>query len=246
MNDHFDFHPYAQRYERNEDRARIFYDIVREETLRHTQNGVKPTLLDIGCGKGFHGSETLQRALAASSGYYIGVEPDQTLALGDYFSEAHRSFFEDAPLRSQSVDIAFAVMVLEHIAEPERFWVKLYDVLRKGGVFWGFTIHARHYFTAVSLAFERLGVKDIYLDVLHGRRGVERYENYPTFYQMNTPSALKSQTQAFAEVQTWTLHKVGQLDYYYPRGLRWIGRTIDRLTKRQAIGGSGLAIRVVK
>src|SRR5947209_6592601 len=128
--------PFRERYREGEWRAPIFRDMLADElsTLRS-----RPTVLDIGCGRGFDDDAGLQRDISAWAGQYLGVEPDPHIALSDCFHAIHRCSLETAPLRKSSVDLAFAVMVLEHLAEPAQFWDKLYHVLRRGGVFWGFT-----------------------------------------------------------------------------------------------------------
>jgi SAM-dependent methyltransferase len=240
---YLDFNTYLQRYRHGEWRAPIFRDMILQDISQFTS---KPTILDIGCGQGFDTLYDLQVSLAKASGQYIGVEPDTSVHLGDFFTETHRCFFEDAPISNNSVDIAFAVMVLEHLEHPEQFWAKVYDVLRQGGVFFGFTMDTRHYFTAASALFERLGAKDLYLNLLHGKRGTERYENYPTYYRSNSPKTITHLTRQFSQTDVWTFGRVGQLDYYYPLGFRWLGRTIDRFTMSLGMAGSVLVVRVEK
>src|SRR6185295_10956780 len=90
-----DWQPFIDRFRRGEWRAPIFRDLILHDVgnLRD-----KPTLLDIGCGKGFDNDIKLQQSLAAASGEYIGIEPDPDIPLGDYFTSSYRSLFEDAPL----------------------------------------------------------------------------------------------------------------------------------------------------
>jgi len=48
------------------------------------------------------------------------------------------------------IDIAFACMVQEHLTTPQLFFDRLCDCLKPGGIFWGFTVDARHPFVAAS------------------------------------------------------------------------------------------------
>jgi len=136
--------------------------------------------------------------------------------------------------------------VLEHFAEPQIFWDKVYNVLRDGGVFWGFTVDARHGFVAASLLAEKLHIKDLYLNLLHGKRGEDRYENYPVYYRSNTPQQINKFTQAFRSRTFLNFHKIGQLDYYFPEKMYWLGRIFDHLVNRLNLPGSVMAVRVQK
>ncbi|PIW60165.1 MAG: hypothetical protein COW13_03930, partial [Candidatus Omnitrophica bacterium CG12_big_fil_rev_8_21_14_0_65_50_5] len=179
-----------QRYLNQGWRARIFCDLIISDISSMPTSG-RPTLLDIGCGKGFDCDLTLSEEMAKSAGRIIGIEPDPNVRLAPYFTETHQCIFEQAPLPSSSVDLAWAVMVLEHLERPELFWDKLSQVLKPGGIFWGITVDARHWFVWGSQMMESLRVKDAYLNVVRGTRGVDRYENYPVYYRSNTLKALR-------------------------------------------------------
>lgn len=237
---------YTQRYSSGEWRAPIFRDLILADASRMKEKRNELTLLDIGCGGGFDGDAELQRSLAEAGSRYIGIEPDPQIELADVFTSAHRCRFEDAPIEDESVDIAFAVMVLEHIAEPQVFWSKVHRVLRKGGCFWGMTVDARHWFVLGSTLMEKLGVKDIYLDKLHGKRGQERYENYPAFYRANTPAQIARFASGFSSISVLNLSRVGQLDFYIPGRLRRLGRWMDSLAMHVGLPGALMAVRMEK
>jgi len=143
--------PFIERYRRGECRDRIFHDMILEDARARPR---PLALLDVGCGKGFDTDVPLQEAMAREADRYVGIEPDRAVEPGGYFAEVHRCLFEDAPLPAGSIDVAFAIMVLEHLPRPEAFWDKLWHVLKDGGVFWGLTVDGRHWFTA-RLALER-------------------------------------------------------------------------------------------
>lgn len=238
--------PYLQRYMYGEWRATIFRDMVLADAKRLEQQNGKLALMDIGCGGGFDGDAKLQRSISQVAGEYIGIEPDTAIELENIFSSTHRCFFEDAPINPESVDLAFAVMVLEHFEDPKLFWDKVHSALKKGGVFWGFTVDARHWFVFASLLAEKLGIKDWYLDKLHGKRGEERYENYGVFYRSNTPQQVQKLTSAFTSCSMLNFYRVGQMDYYFPKKLRWLGRAFDRIAINMGWPGSIMAVRVQK
>jgi len=135
MNSQKYWESYLQRYRDGEWRAAVWRDMILADALRLKQKSGKLTLLDIGCGSGFDNDANLQRSLAKISHEYIGVEPDESIELGEIFTSKYRCLFEHAPIEQNSIDIAFSVMVLEHIEKPRAFWNKIYDVLKKGGIF---------------------------------------------------------------------------------------------------------------
>ncbi|MBM3317356.1 MAG: class I SAM-dependent methyltransferase [Candidatus Eisenbacteria bacterium] len=234
-----------QRYSDGAWRTPLFRDLILADARRLGPAGTL-VFLDIGCGGGFDNDAGTQRALAAEAGRYVGVEPDARCALQPVFSEAHRCPFETAPIADDSIDLAFAVMMLEHCRDPLAFWERLHAILRPGGIFWGFTMDARHWFVAVSRLTEALRLKDAYLRALHGRPEEGGYERHKTYYRNNTPADLERFTARFRERDILNFRKVGQCDYYFPSRLRWVGRGLDRLAVKQDRPGMVLAVRVVK
>lgn len=206
----------------------------------------RPRVLDIGCGRGFDDDLRLQGSIAAAAGTYVGIEPDLGVTLAPHFDETHRCRFEDAPVSPNSIHVAFAVMVLEHLVDPARFWSKVREVLAEGGVFLGFTMDARHWFCGASALAARLRLKDLYLDLLLGRRREGRYANYPVHYLTNTPDRVRAFASAFASCEVFSFSKVGECDHYLPRFLRPIGHAIDRRAIRRGNPGSVLVVRAVK
>jgi SAM-dependent methyltransferase len=236
--------PYITRYRSGEWRDRIFRDMVLADAQRL---GPGPAILDIGCGEGLDGSVLLQRSLAEAAGRFIGIEPDPAVILGDYFTETHRCSFEAAPLAAGSIDLAYAVMVLEHLPRPQVFWDKLFEVLSGGGVFWGLTVDARHLFARLSLWADRLRIKNVYMDLMLGRVSESgRYKNYPTYYRTNTPAQIGRLTGAFHSSEFINFSRIGQWSPCLPRSLRGIADAIDERSIRKGRPGTLLAVRVVK
>jgi SAM-dependent methyltransferase len=235
--------PFIDRYQGGEWRDRIFRDMILQDARRLDPH---PTLLDIGCGKGFDTDIPLQESLVRAAGRYIGVEPDPGVKPGDYIPEIHRCLLEEAPVAPGSVDVAFAVMVLEHVPRPQPFWDKLHEVLRPGGVFWGFTMDARHWFCTASLFLDRMQLKDLYLGYLLGRRGSQRYENYPVHYRCNTPAQMGRYARNFRSWECLNFARVGQINGYFPRSLRRLVSLVDRWAIARHRPGTLLAVRAVK
>jgi SAM-dependent methyltransferase len=210
--------------------------------------GPGPTILDVGCGGGFDGELDLQRTISEAAGRFIGVEPDVGIPLGDHFSEAHRCFLEDAPITTGSVDLAYAVMVLEHLRSPKPFWDRMHAVLKDGGIFWGFTVDARHPFSRLSLWAGRLRIKDVYLNLMLGRAGEEeaRYKNYPTYYRSNTPGDVAKAAGAFRGLECVNFARVGQWSPYLPSSLRSTADRLDRWAIGRGKPGTLLVVRAQK
>jgi SAM-dependent methyltransferase len=234
---------YSGRYPAGSYRPILFHDMVRADI---ETAGKDATVLDIGCGRGFDGDQRVQRSLAEASGRYIGVEPDGLITPGNFFTHVYSSFFEEAPIAPGSVDVAFAVMVLEHLEHPQRFWDKLHEVLADGGVFWGFTIDGRSRFCHASLLAERLRLKDLYLGLLHGKRGTDRYANYPVYYRCNAPEQVLKCAHGFRQCGIASLTCVGQLKYYLPAPLHPLLVRLDKWDLRTNRPGPNLVVRAVK
>lgn len=238
--------PYLRRYRDGEWRDKIFRDMVLQDVRRHGNDHGRPTLLDVGCGRGFDGDVSLQVSMADVAGQYIGVEPDPQVSPADCFTTVHRCLLEEVPLPAGSVHVAFAIMVLEHLAEPQPFWDKLWDVLADGGAFWGLTVDGRHWFPRASRLAATLKVKDFYLNRLLGERGTQRYENYPVYYRSNTPEQIRHYARRFTSSEFVNFSRVGQCNSYFPRVLHPLGNLWDRRALRIGKPGALLAVRAVK
>jgi len=224
-------------------RDRIVHDLILADAERL---GGQPTFLDIGCGKGFDTDVPLQRSLVNFAGKYIGIEPDTSIAACDYIPELRRCRLEEADLPKESVHIAFAIMVLEHLSNPQPFWDCLRNVLVPGGVFWAMTVDARHWFARGSLWSEKLKLKELYLSWLLGRRGEQRYENYPVYYNCNTPQQVTTYAKHFSSVHCFNLSRIDQTDSLVPRFLCPLSRAFESWSIRRGMPGTLLLIRAVK
>ena len=104
----------------------------------------------------------------------------------------------------------------------------------------------RHWFSQVSLWFQRLAIKDLYLNVLLGRRGEERYENYPVSYRSNSPQQIAAFTPKFAKRDCINFSRVGQCSSYFPRAFRPLVGAWDSWAIQRQWPGTLLAVRVQK
>jgi SAM-dependent methyltransferase len=242
----FDFTAMQTRYQSGEWRGFVFRDLVMDDLRPRRNEGTQIVALDIGCGHGFDGHPDPQALIASVCTELIGIEPDTEIAIPKHFSQVHHSSFEDAPIPPDSVDVAYAVMVLEHLDQPEAFLRKLHTTLKPGGVFWGFTVDSRHWFAQASTTLKKIGLKDAYLSLLHGGRGSERYENYPVHYLFNTPETVTRLTGSFSRCDVMSLWKRNQTHFYFPRGLKWMGNLLDSIYGVFGRRGSVLVVRIQK
>lgn len=237
---------YTDRFFFGEWRATIFHDLILKdiECLKQKKNDM--SLLDIGCGGGFDNDPLLQRSLSQAAVKYVGIEPNLQIPLQNIFTKVYQSSFEDSAIEAGSIDIAFSVMVLEHIRKPDVFWKKIHFVLKNGGVFWGFTMDARHPFAIFSNIMEKIHIKDWYLTSLHGDKGKNRYENYKVYYKTNSPNEIVKFTKSFSKIEFLDFFKIGQLDFYFPEPLKWIGRSYDKISRVLKWPNSMMIVRLEK
>jgi SAM-dependent methyltransferase len=88
----------------------------------------RATYLDLGSGEG-----GVMRAVAASGANVLGVELSETLAR-ESGSPSIVAQLPEIPVKSSSVDGAYAVLVVEHLADHRGFFSETARVVRSGGV----------------------------------------------------------------------------------------------------------------
>jgi SAM-dependent methyltransferase len=185
-------------------------------------------VLDIGCGYGIRQEREPQRRIAAVAGRLWGLDPDPEVAVdAALFHEFWRSTLEDAPIPAASVDVAYAHMVVEHVADAARFADKLHHVLKPGGCAILLTINARSYLGRAARATGKIRAQDSILRLLRGKSVVERY-HYPALYRFNderevTRIALET---GFESAEFAYLDR-GEARVYFPGPLRFIPRCIE-------------------
>jgi SAM-dependent methyltransferase len=238
----FPWQAYLDCFETGSWRAPIFRDMIMRDISTFAPGCVA---LDIGCGRGFDDSAELQVSLAQGVAHYIGVEPDTSVPAPECCDEFYPQLLEVSPIKTESVDVAFAIFVVEHLTQPEAFFGAVYRVLKPGGVFWAATVDARSPFAYASQIMERTGLKDRYLDRMFGQRE-ERHRNYATVYSANTPKRLMQLSHRFASCEVASLHCVGITDKMLPRAIHPIAHALDRATLNRGWPGANLVVRMVK
>jgi len=100
------------------------------EILDFTEKGNKGIFLEVGSFAGTFLYEAKKRGWSV-----VGVEPLELPAL--YSEELGvpviRSYFEEADIPAQSLEVIVATHVIEHVPDPSRFFDKAYQSLKPGG-----------------------------------------------------------------------------------------------------------------
>lgn len=179
---------YADQFRYNQP----FFRILKDEVARR-QGPV--TLLDIGCGTGIGRNVEMQRELRKLAGTYWGVEPDTGVQIEDgIFDHVHRALLEDADVPENSVDIAYAFMVMEHVVNPEGFLEKINKVLKPGGLFIFCSPNKHSFFGRLAYWTDKLKVADLLLGMLHSEDTLEHH--YALAYKINTASDINKHARA--------------------------------------------------
>lgn len=173
------------------DRRLVFTRFVLDEVRRLRSEGLGSIrCLDIGSGRGMARDPRYVAAIGAEVDHLVGVEPDDTLERSDTpFEELHPTLLQDAPLEPGSIHVAYAFMVMEHVAEPRAFLEAVHRVLHPQGVFLFLTPNGRHYFVRIAAGLHRLGLDEMVLHRVR-RRQVGAY-HYPVHYRFNHPDRIR-------------------------------------------------------
>ncbi len=195
-------------------------------------------VLDIGAGDGDMDYPIRIRPYASR---IVGVDPSPGIHDNHLVDERHESTLEDvAEQFVATFDVAVAAYVVEHVAEPERFLAAVATVLKPGGSCFLLTPNAGHYFGAIALATQRIGIEEWVLhrirseDILHDH-------HFPLTYRLNRRKQLIRLAAAagFVSVEMRMIEDPGIFETYFPTVLRGLPRAYSRLVHR--LGRPGLA-----
>ena len=115
-------------------------------------------VLNIGAGCNLSGALDPVRRPA---GRVVGVDPDESIWENPHLDERHQASLEEFALdHAGEFDVALAVFVLEHVADPQAFTAACARTLRPGGLFFALTVHKYQYFGLTTWATTRLHVND--------------------------------------------------------------------------------------
>jgi SAM-dependent methyltransferase len=192
------------------------------------------TLLDFGAGRGsvlMRDQSPFRRHLRTFKGRVrevIGIDVDPRVSQNPFLDKAYHIGEHDAlPLPDASVDLVIANWVFEHIGDPRRTASELRRILRPGGWICARTPNRWGYIGVAS----RLVPNRLHSRVLTTLQpGRKEDTNFPTFYRMNTPGALRALFPE-REFEHFVYHANPE-PIYFPRRA-WLWRAVafmDRIT----------------
>lgn len=163
------------------DRRRLFTRLV----LKECESSTPPVcVLDIGCGRGIGRQPGYQTAIRGVTDEYWGIDPDESVAPpGSLFDHHQFALMETADLPDDHFDVVYSYMVMEHVAEPDRFMAAVKRCLKPGGVYLMVTPNKRHYFTRTAAALHKLRLDELVLRLIQGKK-IKEY-HYPVQYRFN-------------------------------------------------------------
>jgi SAM-dependent methyltransferase len=117
--------------------------------------------------------------------------------------ERYRLTLEDfAPEHADRFNVAFAVFVMEHVADPVAFTEAAARVLKPGGAFMALTLNQWHYFGLTTWATSRLGLNEWLIRRVRDPGQVDEY-HFRTEYRINSIRSISRHLEraGFSEVE---------------------------------------------
>ena len=126
---------YADAFATFRSQGKVRLDAWVERVVDHIPVSVSPYLVDIGCGVG-----RFSRPLSKHSRCVIGVDKSPHMLRQASTNKTENCLYicgiaESLPIVSDSADVAFASMVLEHVDDKDLFFSEASRILRSDGVF---------------------------------------------------------------------------------------------------------------
>jgi SAM-dependent methyltransferase len=154
------------------------------EFLATLEEFIRPEhhVLDLGAGAG----ELNRYQFKGRVRRMVGIDLDERVARNPLLDKGVVGDICRLPFADDSFDVAFAIYVLEHLADPARFTQEVSRVLKPGGVFVCLTPNRRHYVATIAsltpFAFHQ------WYNKLRGR---DEDDTFPTLYRLNSRRALE-------------------------------------------------------
>jgi len=209
------------------------------------------SLLDIGAGDG---DDNYLGRIRPLIGRVVGIDPDPHGAANARLDEWHQATIEAFALEragrsaEAAFDLALAVYVVEHVAEPLAFFRAARECLRPGGSLFVVTPNLWHYFGVAAKASMALGVEDRLLRAIrarhtgHQQRQHEHVAHFPVAYRANSVRALArvGNGAGFSELEIRHLENPAVFETYFPGRFvafpRWYSRAVHRVGRPELFG----------
>lgn len=156
------------------------------------------TLLDIGCGRGYHVEDIRIRKelrnFKNKCRTVIGIDVDKSASSNPTIDE----FFLIQtnlpwPIKSQSVDVAICDFVLEHVEDPEAFFSEIYRVLKPNGYLCVRTTNLLGYVGIFARLIPEKYHKTVISKIMPSRKEIDIF---PTVHRCNTIQKVKKVLQS--------------------------------------------------
>jgi len=186
-------------------------------------------VLDLGAGSGWN--PKYDTRLKGRCRQVVGLDVDPRMKDNPRLDHAVLGDITAVPLADQTFDVAFSMMVLEHLPEPARCAAEVYRILKPGGYFLVITPNICHY---VSLAGR---LTPHWFHRWYSRRmwSAQR-EAFPTYYRLNTVRSFPRPFEAvgFETVSVETVEPIpSYLAFSAPTFL--LGALYERLVRSSSL-----------
>lgn len=156
-------------------------------------------VLDIGCGRGAYANSPVPfsrnlRILKGKVAKVIGIDVDIAAKDNPFIDEFHLIEGYSWPIPDASVDLIVCDFVLEHIPDPDQFFLEISRVLKKGGFLCIRTPNRWSYFALFSAIIPAKYHAKV-LSVVQENRKIE--DVFPTVYRCNSLWKLRQAMQKF-------------------------------------------------
>ena len=155
-------------------------------------------VLDVGCGRGEYHEDPvpLRRNLRVLKGKVIkviGIDVDQSAQENPFLDEFRLIQDDSWPVENNSINLIVCDNVLEHVANPDRFFLEIRRVLRNGGYLCIRTPNRWSYIALAATLIPNKYHSKVVTSVVQDRRKKE--DVFPTLYRCNSIRKLKNMIQ---------------------------------------------------
>jgi len=150
-------------------------------------------VLEIGCGRGGHQEDPVEyrrdlRVLSGKCALLTGIDVDEIAAGNPYLDRFLLMNEKKWPLLDDSVDVAIADHVLEHVADPNYFFAECQRVMKKDGLLCIRTTNKRGYVATIARLIPRHWLSS----VIHTAQPGRKHEDvFVAEYKANNKKKLK-------------------------------------------------------